>query len=119
MEVAGVGSPLAKKYKVCLHHVAIMTMPEDYATRLTEMFPDLFKHLRLYAPDPYDYILSKLERNSSKDRDDADYLFKTKKLNSQTLRESYERELRPNLANETRHDLTVTLWIDIFESESL
>jgi Nucleotidyltransferase of unknown function (DUF6036) len=118
MEVAGEGSALAKKYKICLHHVAIMTMPEDYATRLTEMFPGLFKHLRLYAPDPYDYILSKLERNSSKDRDDADYIFKTKKLNSQTLRERYERELRPNLANETRHDLTLTLWIGIFETES-
>jgi len=35
------------------------------------MFPGMFKQLRLFAPDPYDYILSKLERNTSKDRDDA------------------------------------------------
>ena len=52
-------------------------------------------------PDPYDYILSKVERNSSKDRDDADYLFRTQKLDSQTLRERYQQELRPYLAKET------------------
>jgi hypothetical protein len=115
IEVAGEGSALAKKYKVCLHRVAIMTMPENYDKRLTEMFPGMFKHLRLYAPDPYDYILSKLERNTSKDRDDAAYIFKTQKLNSQTLRERYEKELRPNLANEDRHDTTLILWIEIFE----
>jgi hypothetical protein len=73
----------------------LMTVPEDYETRLTEMFPGMFKQLQLFAPDPYDYILSKLERNTSKDRDDADYLFRTKKLDSQTLRERYQQELRP------------------------
>jgi Nucleotidyltransferase of unknown function (DUF6036) len=116
IEAAGEGSPLAKKYKICLHRVTIMTLPEDYDTRLTEMFPDMFKQLRLYAPDSYDYILSKLERNTSKDRDDADYIFKTQKLNSQALRERYEKELRPNLANEDRHDTTLKLWIEIFET---
>jgi hypothetical protein len=116
IEVAGEGSPLAEKYKVCLHRVAIITLPEEYETRLKEMFPGMFKQLRLYAPDPYDYILSKLERNTSKDRDDADYIFKTQKLNSQDLRERYERELGPNLANEERHDTTLKLWIEIFET---
>jgi len=72
-----------------------MTMPEDYESRLTEMFPGMSKHLRLFAPDPYDYILSKLERNTSKDRDDADYLFRTQKLDSRAaLRERYQQELR-------------------------
>src|SRR5713226_349555 len=111
-EMAGEGSELAKKYKIRLHHVAITNLPEDYATRLTEMFPGMFEKLRLFAPDPYDYILSKLERNSSKDRDDADYLFRTQHLHSQMLRERYEKELRPNLANEDRHDLTLRLWIE-------
>ena len=31
-----------------------------------------FKHLKLFVPDAYDCILSKLERNQSKDRDDSD-----------------------------------------------
>ena len=81
------------------------------------MVPGQFEHLKLLVPDPYDCILSKLERNSSKDRDDVDYLFKKKKLISQRLQERYEKELRPYLANEDRHDSTLKLWIEIFESQ--
>src|ERR1700747_1003979 len=39
IEMAGEGSALAKKYKIQLHHVAVTNLPEDHATRLTEMFP--------------------------------------------------------------------------------
>jgi hypothetical protein len=115
-EIAGEGSALAKKYKVRLHRVAVTNLPEDYETRLTEMVPGKFKRLKLLVPDPYDCILSQLERNSSKDRDDAEYLFKAQKLNSQRLQERYEKELRPYLANVARHELTLKLWMEIFES---
>jgi hypothetical protein len=115
-EIAGEGSALAKKHKVWLHRVAVTNLPEDYETRLTELAPSQLKNLKLLIPDPYDCILSKLERNSSKDRDDAAYLFKTQKLNSQSLHERYKKELRPYLANVDRHDLTLKLWIEIFES---
>jgi hypothetical protein len=115
-EIAGEGSALAKKYKVRLHRVAVTNLPEDYETRLAEMVPRQFQSLKLLIPDPYDCILSKLERNSSKDRDDAEYLFKAQKLDSQRLQERYEKELRPYLANVARHDLTLRLWIEIFES---
>jgi len=118
LEAAAEGSVLAKKHKVWLHRVTVTNLPEDYETRLTEMAPGQFKNLKLLVPGPYDCILSKLERNSPKDRDDADYLFKSQKLDSQLLRERYEKELRPNLANEARHDLTLKLWIEIFESPS-
>jgi hypothetical protein len=37
--LAGEGSPHAKKHKVCLHHVAVTNLLEDYETRLTEMVP--------------------------------------------------------------------------------
>jgi hypothetical protein len=115
-EMAGRGSALARKYKVWLHRVAVTNLPEDYEMRLTEMFPGQFKNLRLLVPDPYDCMLSKLERGSSKDRDDADYLFKSQKLDSQSLRERYQKELRPYLANEAKHDSTLKLWIEIFET---
>ena len=115
-EIAGEGSALAKKYKVRLHRVAVTNLSEDYETRLAEMVPRQFKSLKLLVPDPYDCILSKLERNSSKDRDDAEYLFKAQKLDAQRLQERYEKELRPYLANVARHDLTLKLWIEIFES---
>ena len=115
IEMAGEDSALSKKYKIQLHHVAVTNLPEDYATRLTEMFPRVFKNLRLFAPDAYDFVLPKLERNSANDRDDADFIFKTKKLSSQILRERYEKELRPYLWKETWHDNTLKLWIEIFE----
>ena len=117
IEAAGEGSPLAKKHQVRLHHVAVNTMPEDYDMRLTKMAAGQSKHLKLFVPDAYDCILSKLERNQSKDRDDSDYLFRSNGLNGQELRARYEKELRPYLANESRHDTTLTLWIDIFESK--
>jgi hypothetical protein len=60
--------------------------------RLQEMAPGKFKHLRLLIPDPYDCILSKLERGSGKDRDDADFLFRSQKLDAHLLRERYEKE---------------------------
>lgn len=113
-KVAGKGSPLERKYMLSLHYVAVTTMPEDYESRLTDMFPGQFKNLHLNAPDPYDFILSKLERNTSKDRDDAEYVFRTQKLSFSALRERYEKELRPNLFNEPRHDLTLNLWFDNF-----
>jgi uncharacterized nucleotidyltransferase DUF6036 len=116
-DVAGEGSALAKKHKVWLHRVTVTNLPENYDTRLTEMVPGQFKNLKLFVPDPYDLILSKLERNFSKDRDDADYLFKILKLDSQRLRERYERELLPYIGNPNgREDTTLKLWIEIFES---
>lgn len=115
---AGPDSPLAKKHKVFLQRVAVNNMPEEYETRLTEMFPQQFKKLRLFAPDAYDLILSKIERNSGKDRDDADYLFKSLGLNSAVLTERYQTELRVNLGRPDREDLTLKLWIEIFEAEA-
>lgn len=116
--VAGPNSPLAKKHRVYLQRVGVATMPEDYDSRLTEMFPNQFKNLRLFAPDPYDLILSKLERNSGKDRDDARYIFQKLKLDLKILEERYQNELRPNLGVPAREDLTLKLWIDMFTEDA-
>jgi uncharacterized nucleotidyltransferase DUF6036 len=81
------------------------------------MAPRQFKHLTLLVPDPYDRILSKLERASPKDRDDADYLFRSQKLDPQALRERYKNELRHNLIGSIDwHDQTLELWMEIFEA---
>lgn len=109
---AGVGSVLARKHKVHVQHVAVSSLPDSYEARLVEMFPGRFKKLQLFAPDPYDLILSKLERNSLKDRDDVEYLARTCHLKAEVLRERYEKELRPYLANENRYDLTLRLWLE-------
>ncbi len=116
--IAGRGSGLAKKHRVHLQYATVNTMPEDYETRLTEFFPGRFKNLRIYFPDPYDLILSKLERNSPKDREGVEYLVDKLKLDPNLLRKRYEREQRPNLSNESRHDLTLKLWLDLFPPQA-
>lgn len=96
--LAGAGSALAQKHKVHLQHVTVNNMPEDYADRIVEMYAGCFKKLRLFAPEAYDLILSKMERNSPKDRDDVEYLAKTLHLDPKVLEERYKKELRPYLA---------------------
>jgi Nucleotidyltransferase of unknown function (DUF6036) len=118
-DVAGQGSPLHGKYGVWLHRVAVANLPEDYVSRLTDMAPGEFKFLKLLVPDPYDCILSKLERNAAKDRDDADFLFRSQELDAEVLRDRYKAELRHNLiGNVDWHDRTLELWIEIFGSKT-
>ncbi len=115
--LAGKGSKLPAKHKVHLQHVTVATMPEDYESRLIEMFPGRFKKLKLLAPDPYDLVLSKLERNSPKDQGDVEYLARTVLLDTKILRDRYEKELRPNLLpRETWHDDTLEMCIGSYFS---
>jgi hypothetical protein len=110
--IAGPDSKLAKKYKVYLQYVGWASLPEDYVQRLVEMFPGRFERLRLLALDPYDLALSKLDRNSPKDREDVAFLARTVPLDPAVLRERYESELRPYLAREKWHDQTLELWLE-------
>ena len=70
LALGGQGGPLHKKYKIYLDRVGVAKVPENYEDRITEIFPKVFKHLRLLALDPYDLALSKLERSLQRDRDD-------------------------------------------------
>ena len=114
LELAGQGSAIHKKYGLYLQQVGVATAPEDYESRLWELFPGRFKNLRLMALDPYDLALSKIERNTPIDRDDVKYLSKAVPLDPKVLRERYENELRPNLGNPHREDLTLKLWLEAF-----
>jgi hypothetical protein len=110
-------SPLHKKYGIGFHKAAVTTLPEDYERRLTEMAKEQFKHPRLLVPDPYDCILSKLDRNGDIDVNDAEYLFRSQKLDAQVLRDRYENEFRSYIIGDVaRTDSTLKLWIDIFTS---
>jgi Nucleotidyltransferase of unknown function (DUF6036) len=119
MELAGPGSPLYRKYKVYLQFVAIVTLPENYEDRLVEMFPGCFANLRLYTLDPYDLALSKLQRNAQRDRDDVRHLARMVSLDLDLLRERYETELEPYLAEEiaVRERNTLRLCIEAIEEE--
>jgi hypothetical protein len=98
--------------------VGVATVQEEYESRLTELFPDTFKHLRLFALDPYDLALSKIERNSQRDRDDVKHLARVVPLDLDILQTRFESELRPNLGNPQRESLTLRLWIDAIREES-
>ena len=110
--IAGQGSALNKKYGLYLQYVTVADVPEDYADRLAELFPGQFARLRLLALDVHDLVLAKLVRNSPVDLEDAKFLANTGELDETVLKQRYEKELRPNLANERRHDLTLKLWLE-------
>lgn len=65
LELGMQGGALHKRYKIYLDFVGVAHVPENYEDRLTEISPNVFKHLRLLALDPYDLALSKLERKFS------------------------------------------------------
>jgi len=117
LELGVRGGNLHKKYKVYLDYVGVAHVPEDYDERLTEMFAGEFKHLRICALDPYDLALSKLERNIQRDRDDVKHLARAIPLDLEILKERYEKELRYQLGNPEREDLTLRLWVEMIEED--
>lgn len=114
-EFAGRGSDLHKRHRVYLDRVGIAPLPENYAERMTEVFIGLFNRLRLYALDPYDVALAKIERNSARDREDVKHLARAVPFDLQILKQRYHNELRVYLGNPEREDLTLNLWIEMIE----
>ena len=117
MDLAGQGSELHRRHKVYLQLVGVATVPDGYEKRLSVLFPEAFKHLRIHALDPYDLALSKIERNTQRDRDDVRHLARKVPLDLDTLRDRYEQELRSYLGNPKREDLTLNLWIEAIQEE--
>jgi hypothetical protein len=115
ISLAGKGSVLHKKYGIYLDRVTVAKLPIDHEERLTEMFPEAFQKLRLFAVDPYDLALSKIERNIERDVDDVMHLARTVPLDLDILRQRYYEELRPDLFVPEREDLTLKLWIEMIE----
>src|SRR5688572_21526189 len=117
IRLAGLGSELHRKHKLYVQLVGVVSVPDGYEERLTEIARGSFKHLRLFALDPYDLALSKLERNTQRDRDDVRHLARTVPFDIAILEERYQKELRPALGNPEREDLTLRLWIEAIEEE--
>jgi hypothetical protein len=88
-EIGGKGSALHQKHKVYLDAVTVATPPENYEKRLVPLFPGAWRRLRLVALEAHDLVLSKLERNFERDRDDLQVLARTGRLKPETLRERY------------------------------
>jgi hypothetical protein len=112
-DLAGQGSALARKHKVHIHRAAVASLPENYQERMTEMYPGMFKQIRLFVLDPCDLVLSKICRNVERDREDAKYLIKTQQIDAAVFKERYDRELKCNLIGDPKwHEETLRLWIE-------
>ena len=110
--LAGEGSSLHKRFRVYLQPVGIAIYPEDYEQRLIRMWPKAeFERVRLFALEPHDLALTKIERNSDVDRQDVVALARAGLIDAATLRTRYDKEFRPNIAaGVEKVDLTIYLW---------
>ena len=113
--LGGQGSRLSKKYKVFLQHYGAPDLPEDYEDRLVQLDLHL-ANLSLKVLDPYDLALSKLTRNSPKDREDVKSLAAKLRLSFDIISQRFEAEMRPWLPNLDRHALTLKLWQEYFSA---
>jgi hypothetical protein len=113
------GSELHKKHRVYLDHVTVIEAPpEDYETRLTEMYAGAFTNIRLFAPEGHDLALMKLQRNIERDREDVKHLARSGHILSGQLLNRYEKEMRPYIAlPEQRTDPIMRLWLDMIWEE--
>jgi hypothetical protein len=117
--LAGRGSDLSKKYKLYLQDVGgIADYPENYEDRLENLWPGRFTHLWLRALEIHDLVLTKLTRNSPKDRFDVGALAKAGWLNPEVLKERYQSEVRLNIMTGRLewHDQTLQLWLEEYFS---
>jgi hypothetical protein len=117
-KIAGKGSELHRKHRVYVQVSAVATVPEDYESRLVEVFPGEFEKLRILVLDPYDLALSKLERNAEIDVEDVKHLARAANFDLDLFADRYRKELRPFVTGpEAKHDLTFELWIDAIKEE--
>jgi hypothetical protein len=113
------GSELHRKYRVYLDLVGVMeAYPQDYGTRLIEMYPGQLKHIRLLACEAHDLALMKLGRNIERDREDVKFLARRGFITSEGLKHRYEKEMRPYIAQpEQRTDPVIDLWVKMIREE--
>jgi hypothetical protein len=120
LQKGALNSPLHLKHHVYLDVVTVVdAYPEDYETRLTEMYPGQLKRIRLLALEAHDLALTKLGRNNERDRADVIFLARQGFLAAEKLKQRYKIEMRPYIADaEHRRDPVIDLWTEMI-SESL
>lgn len=113
--VGGKGSPLAKKHKVYIDIVTVADVPERYEERLIDVYVGEFRNLSIRVFERHDLALAKLGRNQDYDREDVRRLAQGPGLDVAILEQRYRDELRWQLANPEREDLTFELWIEMIK----
>lgn len=114
LRLAGKGSDLMRKAGLYLDYVGVAILPEEYESRLTEVFTGKYTNLRLMAVEAHDLALAKVTRDSPKDRLDIQHLATSVPLSESILRERYQTELRWMLTGDPKWvDSTLDLWIEM------
>lgn len=111
-EIAGKASPLRKSHKVYIDHVTICSYPDSYPSRLIRVFP-LWQKVRLWALEPHDLALTKLERSNDRDIRDVIFLAQAGLITREILLQRFEAELEPYLTGRTPNwnRSTLQMWI--------
>jgi hypothetical protein len=112
LRVAGRGAPLARKHKVHVQIVTVTAPPFEYRDRLIDATPARFRNLTIRLLEPHDLALTKLDRNSPKDREDVRFMAERGLIESAVLKERYAKELKPYALNQRRLSLNLELWLD-------
>lgn len=115
-ELGGRNSKLAKKHRVWVQHVGIgvVDLPDDYERRL-EHLDFGFEKLQLSGLEAYDLVLSKLTRNSPKDREDVKFIAQQQNLSYTIAYERFVKEMKPWVPRADWHEGTLQkVWKDYF-----
>jgi hypothetical protein len=113
--IAGKGSPLANKHRVYIDIVTAADVADAYEERLIDVYVGEFQNLRIRVFERHDLALAKLGRNQDYDREDVRRLARGPGLDIAILERRYRDELRWQLGNPEREDLTIELWIDMLK----
>ena len=113
VQLAGKGSALHEKYRVYIDHAGIANYPDGYESRLVRVFP-VWPNVRLWALEPHDLALTKLERSIERDIRDVIFLAQAGLIDRDTLVARFEAEMEPYITGRTAtwHRTTLKMWID-------
>jgi Nucleotidyltransferase of unknown function (DUF6036) len=92
IQLAGKGSALQREHRVSIDHVRAANYPANYEGRLIRAFP-VWSKVRLWALEPHDLALTKLERSNERDIRDVIFLAQAGLINHDTLVSRFETEL--------------------------
>jgi hypothetical protein len=112
-QLAGKGSALHRIHRVYIDRVGVANCPADYEDRLVRAFP-VWSKVRLWALEPHDLALTKLERSNERDIRDVIFLAQAGLINRDTLVSRFETELEPYITGRTPtwRRTTLKMWID-------
>lgn len=94
--------------------VSVVHYPADYQDRLVRAFP-FWTKVRLWALEPHDLALTKLERRNDRDIQDVIFLAQAGLMTREVLVSRFEAEWQPYVTGRTPtwNLTTLQMWIEV------